>query len=115
MHKIIKYSTVALALIFMGCSQSIPQIPPTGEINQSQTPYSQIREDVNNMLIVFYGRPINILVDAIENRTKEQAELPTDISVIVNTSFNEIGVYVTTRVMNEPFKRAIIRYKKLMG
>ena len=101
MQKIIKYSTIVLALIFVGCSSLSPILPPTGsEINQSQTPYSKIKEDINNMLIVFYGRPINILVDAIENRTKEQAELPTNISVIVNTSFNEIGSYVK---LIEPF------------
>ena len=82
-------------LLLTGCSEHNINLPDS-QIIISNTPYSEVKEDINNMLMVFYGKPINILVDAIENKTKEQAELPTDISVMVNTSFNEIGTYVNT-------------------
>ena len=95
MNKIIKYSTVALMLTLMGCSQVSPVLPKY-DTAVSATKYSGIKDEINRMVAIYYGKPINILVDAIENRTKEQAELPTDISDIVKTSFNEIGTNVNT-------------------
>ena len=97
MNKIFKYSTIALATILMGCTpQPMPVFPANPNISESTTEYSKIKDDINSMLMVFYGKPINILIDAIENKTKEQVELPNDISSIVRTSFNNIGTYVNT-------------------
>jgi len=84
-----------LALLFIGCTQPNPTVPPIGdEIVSAETKYSKIKEDINNMLIVFYGRPISIFIAEITNKTKESADLPTNISDIVETSFNEIGEHV---------------------
>ena len=96
MKKIIKYLTIVIGLMFMGCSQQNLIMPYQGEPTIPQTPYSQIRDDMNSMIAVFYGKPIRVLIDAIENKTKEQVELPSEISDIVKTSFNEIGTNVNT-------------------
>lgn len=96
MRKIIKYSTLTLALLFLGCTKLTPMLPSDPKIDKSQTQYSAIRDDINSMVSVFYGKPINIIVDGIENKTKARAELPANISDVVNIAFNEIGENVNT-------------------
>ena len=96
MNRLIKYFAIALTITLMGCSSKSPLSLPAFKPTPSGTQYSNIKNDINDMIAVFRGTPIRILVDRIENRTKEQAHLPTDISDIVNTSFNEIGKNVVT-------------------
>ncbi len=92
MRKLIKYSTVALTLILMGCSQTKIDLQPISQ--PTEKPISNILGELNNMIAVFDGKPIIVLVDSIENKTGEQARLPIDITTIVNSSFNNIGEYV---------------------
>ncbi|MCK4441205.1 MAG: hypothetical protein KAU90_04315, partial [Sulfurovaceae bacterium] len=60
-------------------------------IGENQTLYSGILRDTNNMIKVFVGQEMNVVVNSIENKTGNRGRLPADISEIVTTSFNEIG------------------------
>ncbi len=95
----IKFSGVALALLLLsGCNNTKPElkIDKAGkEIHKSKSDYTNVLRRANNMIAVFYGKPMNIVVDTISNMTAEQARLPADITDIVKTAFNSIGSNVT--------------------
>ncbi len=95
----IKLSGVALAILLLGgCNSTKPElkIDKAGKkIETRKSDYSQVLRRANNMIAVFYGEPMNIVIDTISNMTAEQARLPADITDIVKTAFNNIGSNVT--------------------
>ncbi|HHB94867.1 MAG TPA: hypothetical protein ENK88_06955, partial [Campylobacterales bacterium] len=76
-----------------GCVDPGPvQLEKAGSsIGQNNTIYSGVLRDTNNMIKVFVGQEMNVVVNSIENKTGNRGKLPADISEIVTTSFNEIG------------------------
>jgi hypothetical protein len=101
MYKTIKYSSVAVMLLLMGCSPiAEPTIPPS-RVESATTSYSQILPKFNQMIMVFNNQePINVIIDSIENKTGNQDKLPVDITAIVRSSLNSIGKSVKT-ISNE--------------
>lgn len=95
----LKLSGVVVSILLLsGCTGTEPEVvlPTTGSnIVESKTHYSTVLERTNDMIRVFNGKPMTIIVDSIENKTAAVAQLPADITDIVKTSFNKIGDYVT--------------------
>ncbi len=96
---VIRLSGVALAVLLLGgCNNTKPElkIDKAGKIIKAEkSDYTQVLRRANDMIGVFYGEPMNIVIDTISNMTAEQARLPADITDIVKTAFNSIGSNVT--------------------
>ncbi len=96
MKKVVKISIVVLsALLLDGCVAEPEVKLDKQEIVQTKTEYSTVLERLNTMIQVFNGKPMNIYVDTIENKTSARGKLPADITDIVKNSFNNIGDFVT--------------------
>jgi len=85
--------TIALMGFGSGCVDSGPVVleKAGSSIGENDTIYTGVLKDTNNMIKVFVGQEMNVVVNNIENKTGNRARLPADISEIVTTSFNEIG------------------------
>jgi len=101
----IKLSGVALIMLLLGgCNNTKPElkIDKAGkEIQKNKSDYTNVLRRANNMIAVFYGKPMSIVVDTISNMTAEQARLPADITDIVKTAFNSIGENVVVIYDNQ--------------
>lgn len=99
MNSVLKLSGIALLSAFLlgGCASTKPKVelPPPGskisDNNKGNKSYKDVLRRTNNMVQVFYGEPMVIVIDSITNMTAEQARLPADITDIVKTAFNNIG------------------------
>ena len=93
-----KLSGIAIAFLLLGCNGTAPEVKIDkvgSEINSVSTDYTRVLEGLNGMIQVFYGEPMSIFVDTIENKTAARGKLPSDMTDIVKTSFNKIGSYLT--------------------
>ena len=93
MYKTIKYSSVALMFLLIGCSTPVaePTIPPS-KVESATTTYSNVLRNFNQMIDVFNnGKPIKIGVNQIANKSGEKDKLPIDITDVLKASFNSIG------------------------
>ncbi|CAA6800320.1 MAG: Unknown protein [uncultured Sulfurovum sp.] len=97
MKKIIKLSTVVVAILFGACAA--PEINLSqdgGEITAVKTNYTNALKNVNSMVAIFNGQPINVYVNKITDETASGGKLPKNISTIVQSSFNSIGRNIIT-------------------
>jgi len=97
MRKITKLSAIVLSLLLLsGCMpEPTVKLDKAGsKIEQDQTSYSSVLRDLNEMIRIFHGRPMNVVVDSIENKTAARSKLPLDITDMVKTSFLKIGDFV---------------------
>ena len=100
----LKLSSVVMALLLLGCNGTTPTVilPDKQKTTKNKTDYTAILESTNSMIQLFHGKPMNIGVSEITNKTAAQGKLPLDISDTVNTSFNRIGDHVITLVDEVP-------------
>lgn len=98
MKKVIKLATWTIALLFLlNCSAPPIEIEQNGgEITKVETKYSTALKNVNSIISVFYGEPINIYVEKITDNTTSGGKLHRDISTTVQASFNSIGSNIRT-------------------
>ena len=96
--KINKFSIIALStFLFVGCVEPKIEMPKHSEIHKADTDYTNTLEYLNNMISIFHnGKPMIVVVTAIQDRTASKGKVPKDITDIVKTSFNKIGNSVTT-------------------
>lgn len=98
MKQINKFSILTLStLLFFGCVEPKVQMPKQSEIQKVNTDYSHTLEHLNSMISTFNnGKPMIVVVTAIQDRTASKGKVPQDITDIVKTSFNKIGNSITT-------------------
>jgi hypothetical protein len=97
MKRIISLSLVAVGILIFssGCATDSPDVDEAGKtVMETNTVYSSVLPEINNMVKVFRNEPINVFVNTIENKTGNRGKLPADITAIVNTTFTKIGNYV---------------------
>jgi len=91
----LKLSLVTITLMGLGsgCVDPGPVVleKAGSSISENNTIYTSVLRDTNDMIKVFVGHEMNVVVNSIENKTGNRGRLPADISEIVTTSFNEIG------------------------
>lgn len=99
MIKTIKlFSLISIStLIMSGCAEPKVTLPQHSEIQKVSTDYSNALEYLDSMINIFNnGKPMVVVVTAIEDKTASQGKVPQDITDIVKTSFNKIGKNVVT-------------------
>jgi len=97
MKKIIKLSVVTIGLLLVaGCTPPKVELSESGKISDIKTDYTQSLRNIDSMIAIFNGKPINIFVKPIVDKTASGGKLPRDISTIVKKSFNSIGSNVKT-------------------
>jgi hypothetical protein len=114
MKKILKLSGVAIALLLVGGCTTTPDVKVDkagSKIENANTSYTTILKRLNTMIGVFEGKPMNVQVYPIENKSGATAKLPADITEIVKTSFNKIGG-VDNSFVRLMFNEASEGYKK---
>lgn len=80
-----------------GCAEPKVTLPQHSEIQKVSTDYSNALEYLDSMINIFNnGKPMVVVVTAIEDKTASQGKVPQDITDIVKTSFNKIGKNVVT-------------------
>lgn len=97
MKKMIKMSVLTIGLLLIGgCTPPKVELAESGKIDDIKTDYTQALRNVDSMIAVFNGKPVNIFIKPIADRTASGGKLPRDISTVVKKSFNSIGSNVKT-------------------
>ena len=97
MKKLIRLSTMVIPLVFGACNApEINMSQDGGKISAVKTNYSTALQNVNSMIAVFHGQPVNVYINKITDETASGGKLPRNISTIVQSSFNSIGSNIVT-------------------
>jgi len=99
MNRAIKLSLVVVGVLLFGggCAGDINDVkvdPAGNTVMETNTIYSSVLPEINNMVKVFRNEPINVFVNKIENKTGNRGKLPADITAIVVNTFTKIGDHV---------------------
>lgn len=94
--------TVIGSLFFLGCQPEKEVKLPTQVVKPTKTQYNPLLRSLNDMIGVFKKKPIEVVIyGEIENKSSEVGKLPNDISLMVDTTLNQIGKNVEVYAVGE--------------
>ena len=94
--------TVVGSLLLLGCQHENNIKLPTQVMKQTKTQYNPLLRKLNTMIGVFRKKPIEVVTfGAIENQSTATGKVPNDITLMVDSTLNQIGKNVEVYAVGE--------------